>query len=64
MMARATIPPMTPPTIAPVFEDVDEEFDPEEEERLGALDALVALKNPLTAGSSNLVLPPLQGSLA
>lgn len=55
---------MTPPTIAPVFEDVDEEFDPEEEERLGALDALVALKNPLTAGSSNLVLPPLQGSLA
>ena len=55
-----------PPTIAPVFEDEDEEVDSEEadgpeedEEVLEVLDALVVLKKPWTAGSLNLVLPPL-----
>ena len=55
---------MAPPATAPLFTDEDEEFDPAEldpeelevEDVVEALDAFAALKNPWTAGSSNLVL--------
>jgi len=60
-MARATIPPTTPPAIAPLLEEDEEAADESElcegeEERLGVV---VALKKSWTAGSSNFVLLPL-----